>query len=273
MKFTTKKLLLISGLVIFVLVGNRDFYLKNGSLQQSNLKTRLQKMEMQYETELTRDFTKNNIQNLKINVDNENVKIHAGNSFKVYICYLINTDQKPLIHLKDNTLNVKAFTEKADYLAFRPKMEVTIPAKKKLNKLTITKQNGKIDMQNLQIETTKLKLHTGNFTCKKFISKKLKIIAKNENINFNKVNLNRLNLENQKGDIDLYKLTTTKLSHIKNDNGDITLKKFNTPGLDVSTAMGKVQIQGRRQKESRYKTGNKKLTLKIQTNAGDIELE
>jgi DUF4097 and DUF4098 domain-containing protein YvlB len=230
-------------------------------------------MEMQYETELTKDFTKNDIKNLKIEVNSEAVKIHSGDKFKVYIRFLISSDQRPVLYLKNKTLSLKSFTKKLDYLAFHPKVEITIPTKIKLDKLMITNKNGKTDIQNLQTQTTKLKLNNGDLTCKKFTNKTLKITAQNENIRFNKVNLKRLNLENEKGNIDLYKLTITKLSTIKNGDGDIILTKTTTPGLDISTLMGKMQIYGKRPKKLRYKTGNRNLMLKVQTNTGDIEVE
>ncbi|MDR1521270.1 MAG: DUF4097 domain-containing protein [Streptococcaceae bacterium] len=277
MKFTTKKLLLINVfvviVVIFILVSNKDFYLKGGNLHQSNLKTRLQKMEMQYETKLTKDFTKNDIKNLEIKANSEVVKIYSGNKFKVYIRHLIHKDQKPVLYLKNKTLSLKTFTKKADYLVFRPKIEITIPIKTKLNNLTITNKNAKTDIDSLQIKTTKLRLYNGILICKKFTNKTLKIIAQNEEIRFNKVNLKSLNLENKKGDIDLYKLTITKLSTIKNIDGDITLTKATAPGLDISTKMGKVQIYGKNQKKLRYKAENRNLMLKVQTNIGDIEVK
>jgi hypothetical protein len=270
-----KKFLPVGGVLtlvlVFIFVSNTDIYLKNGGLHRSNLKARLQKMEMQYETEFAKDFSNEEISNLKINVDSETVKIHSGNKFKVYIRHLIQPDQRPIVNWKNRTLTLNAFAKKAEYFTFRPKVEVTIPAEKKLSELTITNQNGKTNIDNFQIETAKLKLGDGSLSCQKLTSKTLKITAQSGEIRFNKVNLSSLNLENKKGDIDLAKLTTTKSSIIKNGNGDITLKKLTTPGLDLNTAMGKVQIYGK--KQTRYKNGNKKATLKVQTNVGDIEVE
>jgi hypothetical protein len=276
MKSSTKKLLLISffaGLVIiFILVGKTDIYFKNGGLHRSDLKARLQKMEMQYEAELTKDFSSNEIQNLKIIVDSESVKLCSGDRFSVYICHMIHLDQQPVVHLKNKTLTLKAFAQKEDYLAFRPKMEVIIPADAKLKSLSITNKNGKTKIDNLQTKTTKLELGEGNFTCEKFTSQTMKIKAQNEDIKFYQVNLKNLNLKNQKGDLDLVKLTTIKPSIIKNGTGDITLTNATTPGLDINTAIGKVQIYGKNQKQTRYKAGNKKRMLKVQTNSGDIKV-
>lgn len=76
---------------------------------------------------------------------------------------------------------------------------------------------------------------------------------------------NSLHLENDCGDIQLNNINLKKDSYIKDDYGDIEIGLTNELFIDAKTDLGKVSIN---------KNSNEtEVTLKIQNNCGDIEVE
>lgn len=76
---------------------------------------------------------------------------------------------------------------------------------------------------------------------------------------------NSLHLENDCGDIQLNNINLKKDSYIKDDYGDIEIGLTNELFIDAKTDLGKVSIN--------KNTNEADVTLKIQNNCGDIEVE
>lgn len=218
--------------IVFILLGIAGTFVGISHIGNENFEQRIEndqdKIIENAEESNTPSFSKNyeNIQKLEIDLENVNLEIKKGDSFKIEGMNLSDN-----IQIQENGENIKINDEHipSGYINENTKLVVYMPENQKLNEIDIDVQYASVNIE--KINTTKFNLDLQNNTCK--ISE---LVADNVEIN------------NESADIDISTGEVTRFQ-LEADLGDenIAIKVLENAEIDLEHANAEIKLIGKQE--------------------------
>ncbi len=218
--------------IVFILLGIAGTFVGISHIGNENFEQRIEndqdKIIENAEESNTPSFSKNyeNIQKLEIDLENVNLEIKKGDSFKIEGMNLSDN-----IQIQENGENIKIDDEHipSGYINENTKLVVYMPENQKLNEIDIDVQYASVNIE--KINTTKFNLDLQNNTCK--ISE---LVADNVEIN------------NESADIDISTGEVTRFQ-LEADLGDenVAIKVLENAEIDLEHANAEIKLIGKQE--------------------------
>ena len=218
--------------IVFILLGIAGTFVGISHIGNENFEQRIEndqdKIIENAEESNTPSFSKNyeNIQKLEIDLENVNLEIKKGDSFKIEGMNLSDN-----IQIQENGENIKIDDEHipSGYINENTKLVVYMPENQKLNEIDIDVQYASVNIE--KINTTKFNLDLQNNTCK--ISE---LVADNVEIN------------NESADIDISTGEVTRFQ-LEADLGDenVAIKVLENAEFDLEHANAEIKLIGKQE--------------------------
>lgn len=203
------------------------------------------------------------INNIEVLSDAGDVKFEESTDGKIRVVVYGESTEKLKVDNYDNKLKIN-YSQKTTFFGINSYMSnITIYIPQNYDKeIKIDTDYGDINVGDLENATIDIKEDCGDVNLGKI--KNVTIKNSYGDIKIEQV-LNKLNIKSNCGDVKINKIELFENSEIKNDLGDIKIGETNYIYIDADVDLGDIKIN----------TNNRhsEITLKIETDCGDIKVE